>query len=123
MAQELKVFTTNWPDCYHSTIVYIDGDQIVATCMVTYEGKDKKEAVLWNLQVKKDYRNCGLGKLLLKAAIDDAVLHRCPAIDLEWSPMDSVGWVFDWYKSYGFKVVSCCNKVRMTLTLQKGGKQ
>ncbi len=123
MAQELKVFTTNWLDCYHSTIVYIDGDQIVATCMVTYEGKDKKEAVLWNLQVKKDYRNCGLGKLLLKAAIDDAVQHKCPAIDLEWNPTESVGWVFDWYKSEGFKVISCDNKVRMTLTLQKGGEQ
>ncbi len=123
MTQELKVFTTHWPDCDHSTIVYIDEDQIVATCMVDYSGKNKKEALLWNLQVKKDYRNRRLGELLLKTAIDDAVLHRCPAIDLEWSPMESVGWVFDWYKSYGFKVVSCYNKVRMTLTRHKGGEQ
>ncbi len=116
---ETKVFTTHWPDCDHSTIVYIDGDQIVATCMVSYEGKNKKEAVLWNLQVKKDYRNGGLGKLLLKVAIDDAVLHKCPSIDLEWSAHEAEGWVLDWYKREGFKVDSCYNKVRMKKDIKK----
>ncbi len=122
----ISEFTTKWKDNDRDTIVAIDTDKrfIVGTVLVDYGGKEKKESLLWNLQVSEEYRHQGIGKSLFNAAVNNARARRCFEITLEWSAYDTDGWMLDWYKRQGFHVSGGYREATVKLTKQlkaKGG--
>lgn len=116
---EIKSYMSKWPDTHRNIIVAIEDDEIVGAVIMDYSPKDKKEALLWNLQVDPTYRNGGIGKLLFDTAIEDAARRKYTSVFLEWSAHEAEGWVLDWYKREGFKVDSCYDKVRMKKDIKK----
>lgn len=100
----IQQFTTEWKDCDHTTYLVEYGVETVATCMVDYDGDNKKHAYLWNLQVKEKWRKQGVARKLIDKACEDAKNRGCKEIALIWAVKDSGGWVLDWYLSLGFKV-------------------
>lgn len=97
-------FTTKWTDCDYTTYILNKGIEGIATCIVNYYGDNKKQAYLWNLQVKEEYRKCGIASQLMDKVCQDAKTRGCKEISLEWEAEESDGWVLDWYKRLGFKV-------------------
>ena len=97
-------FTTKWTDCDYITYILNKGIEGIATCIVNYYGDNKKQAYLWNLQVKEEYRKCGIASQLIDKVCQDAKTRGCKEISLEWEAEESDGWVLDWYKRLGFKV-------------------
>lgn len=75
----------------------------VAACIVNYYGDKKKQAYLWNLQVREEYRKCGIARQLIDMACQYAKIRGCKKISLEWEAKESDGWVLDWFKRLGFK--------------------
>lgn len=118
---KIVAFETKWKNNNHITIIAMYDDLPAGTCMVDYSGKDKKEAFLWNLQIARKVRHLGIGHELLHLAINNALQHKCKTISLEWNPIDSEGWVFDWYKRNGFEVEGTgrYGVVKMTKELKK----
>ena len=117
-------FTTKWRDNDRTTIVAIDTDKriIVGTVLVDYGGKEKREALLWNLQVSEKYRHQEIGKGLLNAAVNDAKSRKCYEITLEWSAYDTDGWTLDWYKRKGFNVSGGYRDATVKLTKRLNAK-
>ena len=97
-------FTTKWTDRDYTTYILNKGIEGIATCIVNYYGDNKKQAYLWNLQVKEEYRKCGIASQLIERVFQDAKIRGCKEISLEWEAEESDGWVLDWYKRLGFKV-------------------
>ena len=118
----LSQFTTKWKDNDRDTIVVIYDGQIVGTVLVDYGGKEKREALLWNLQVSEKHRHQGIGKSLFNAAVNNARARRCFEITLEWSDYDTDGWTLDWYKRKGFNVSGGYREATVKLTKRLNAK-
>lgn len=127
MGYRVLDITSRWTATKRITILLIDPvtDIPVGTAIVDYGGTQNAtgDAILWNLQIARKVRHLGIGHELLHLAINNALQHKCKTISLEWNPIDSEGWVFDWYKRNGFEVDGNGRYgiVRMTKQLKKGG--
>lgn len=95
-------YKVKWHNVTNYTYLVVNDDNApVATINAALKGKGKDaEYYLWNLHVNEPCRRKGLATDLLTYAIGNA--PKGAKITLEWSPMDSDGWILDWYKRMGF---------------------
>ena len=117
----IRQFTTTWKKRDHTTIVAIFQTNIVGTVNVEYDGNDKHDAMIWNLQTDKAMRRQKIGTKLLKKAEENAFARGCKSVSLEWYAIDSDGWILDWYKRNGYKVSEDCYRggaIRLTKNLK-----
>lgn len=97
--------TTKWAESNNTIIMLLKEDVPIGVVCVDYRGANKKEATIWNLCVDERFRKHGFGHALLEEALRDVESYRCESVTLEWKAVDTDGWVLDWYKRKGFKVV------------------
>ncbi|MBQ8713070.1 MAG: GNAT family N-acetyltransferase [Prevotella sp.] len=99
-------YRTEWTDCDNTVIsLYVSGSEQQAGIVEvrTYKkGKHRGQALIWNLSVREQHRGKGLGRALLSAAYDVAMLAGCREAVVEWDLRDSPQWVFDWYEREGY---------------------
>lgn len=118
-------YQSKWKDNDHITLLAVLNGKPVGTVMVQYGGRNKHQALIWNLHVVKEHRKKRIGEQLLKLAIGDAAARGLEKVYLEWGAYDSPGWVFDWYKRAGFKPDCVAgayerrNVVQMTFTIKQ----
>ena len=125
MIQEIIPFETKWAENDHITLLAMEDDSPVGTCMVDIckHGEDAGKAFLWNLQVEKRSRKKNFGSFLLNIAIGRARDKGCSEIRLVWRSIDSPEWVLRWYERKGFNECSFGKGiVEMRLDL-KGGEE
>lgn len=94
------------------TLDFVNG---YALCMVYKDDTDDNVAWLANVRVHPDYRQQGLGNLLINQSIQFAREHGFEYLKLATLP----GWRVDWYKRHGFEIImdNYCGRVIMQYNL------
>lgn len=84
------------------TIITNDGFGMIS---IDYYKEDPETAFLHDFSVIPFARKGGMGKALLKAAIDKAKERNCKKVELKWNEKSTPLWVFEWYERNGFKEI------------------
>ena len=84
------------------TIITNDGFGMIS---IDYYNEDPETAFLHDFSVIPFARKGGMGKALLKAAIDKAKERNCKKVVLNWNAKSTPLWVFEWYERNGFKEI------------------
>lgn len=96
------IHENDWHGFKTDTIITNDGFGMIS---VDYY-KDKPETgFIHDLSVIPFARKGGMGKALLKAAIEKAKERNCKKVELNWNSQASPMWVFEWYERNGFKEI------------------
>ena len=128
----IKSYTTEWPTATNVVISLLDAEypdtyeptQIgIVEVKAFKSGPHKGEAYIWNLHVNEDQRGNGGGKILLRAAINAAIVLGCDAATLDWSIEESPEWVFDWYMRNGFDERQFGRGCAFMVKVLKGGEE
>lgn len=92
----------DWQYFKTDTIITNDGFGMIS---IDYYNEDPETAFLHDFSVIPFARKGGMGKALLKAAIDRAKERNCKKVELNWNEKSTPLWVFEWYERNGFKEI------------------
>lgn len=111
---DMAIETTEWGKIYYYT------DEQYRFALYMYDD-DKDNIYLANFDVKREYRNQGIGNRVLKLVVKESISHNAKAILLKCLKSS---WVYDWYVRNGYE--SYCpddnlNYVWLKYTLRNNG--